>query len=175
MAGLTDLSNELLVIIASFLAARKDSLALSKLCLTSHRLLAIAQPALYSSVRLSNPPEEPLRPMKSFLLTVLSQPELAKATQELSFINDNHLHYEWPIRLDESYAIGLFAAISKADYDATSRNDRSPLVVALLSRLPNLKHICYTAEVPLPYILLNATFEMQEEIGILSRLESFHL
>jgi hypothetical protein len=172
MAKLTDLSNELLFHIASFLMTGEDSQSLSNLCITSHRLLAIAQPALYTNVHIAELAEDPLKLMTRFLLTISECPNLAKATQELSFINDHCIRYD---KLDSQDGTCPAASI----YARPSRT-RLPifeelLAAAILSRLPNLKHICYTAELGASYPLLRHNHELQRDTGALAKLETFHL
>ncbi|KAF2182371.1 hypothetical protein K469DRAFT_636697 [Zopfia rhizophila CBS 207.26] len=98
MAKLADLSNELLLNIVSYLATGDDIdvKTLLNLCRTSRLLLDIAQPALYTCVRIAEPAADPLKPLKIFLRTLMERPSLTKATQELALINDRGIRYELP-------------------------------------------------------------------------------
>jgi hypothetical protein len=168
MARFTDLSNELLFLIASFLTTGEDSQSLSYLCLTSHRLLAIAQPALYTNVQIAEWPQDPLKLMAKFLLTLFERPDLAKVTEKLSFINEHCVQYG---RLNGRNEDALYTHLTKEELQLFEK----PLAVALLSRLPNLKHLCYTAELGSSYSLLRHIHDLQRDTCALSKLETFHL
>ena len=109
MAKLVDLSNELLLIIISYLAMGDDidSKTLFNLCLASRMFLDVAQPALYTCVRIAEPAPDPLKPLKGFLRTLLERPSLTKSTQKLALINDRGILYEWPGLQHDPYFMDL--------------------------------------------------------------------
>lgn len=162
------LSNELLFLIAFSPTTGGDSQSISCLCLTSHRLLAIAQPALYTNIQIASLPQDPLKLMTKLLLTLLEPPDLAKATQKLSCINDYCVQYG---RLNSRNEDALYPYLTKEEFQLFEKS----LAVALLSRLPNLKHLCYTAELGSSYPLLRHICDLQRDTCALSKLETFHL
>jgi hypothetical protein len=177
MAGLVDLSNELLLIVVSYLSTGDpiDSIALLNLCRTSRALLDIAQPALYTHVRLAEPTPDPLKPLKSFLRTILERPSLAKETQSLSLINDRGIRYEWPGLRYDPYFMDLSSLIGGHPSEIEPNLCYRPLAVEILARLPNLQHIRFTAEVAPPRSLLEHIRNLQDQGPTLSKLKTFHL
>ncbi|EOA81726.1 uncharacterized protein SETTUDRAFT_99548 [Exserohilum turcica Et28A] len=91
MAKITDLSNELLINITSYLSTGDEYAVktLLYLCRTSRVLLGVAQPALYTSVRIVESTTDPLIHLKLFLRTVIECPSLAQKTKELALFNDH--------------------------------------------------------------------------------------
>ncbi|KAF2125382.1 hypothetical protein P153DRAFT_425802 [Dothidotthia symphoricarpi CBS 119687] len=88
-------SNEILFNVVAHLVTGDDIdvKTLLNLCRSSRVLLDIAQPALYTCVRITEPAVDPLKPLKIFLRTLMERPSLSKETQELALINDRHLHF----------------------------------------------------------------------------------
>ncbi|EDU49278.1 predicted protein [Pyrenophora tritici-repentis Pt-1C-BFP] len=96
MAQISDLPNELLFNIAWFLITGhiSDVRALLHLCRVSRQFCGIAQPALYTCVRMAVPVEGPLKPLKLFFRTIIERPPLAQKTRKLALLDDwGHLHY----------------------------------------------------------------------------------
>ncbi|EUC30758.1 hypothetical protein COCCADRAFT_103024 [Bipolaris zeicola 26-R-13] len=93
MARITDLSNEILLDIISYLTTSDDSnvRTLSHLCRTSRSLCGVAQPALYSCVRIVESATDPLLHLKLFLWTLIECPSLAQKTKEFALYNDRGL------------------------------------------------------------------------------------
>jgi len=177
MANLADLSNELLLIIVSYLTTGDDIdiQALFNLCRTSQRLLAIARPALYTCVRIAEPASDPLRSLEIFLRTLLERPDLTKATRELAVINDLGIPYEWPALQHDPYVMDLSFLISGHPNEIEPELCYRPLAMEVLSRLPNLQHLQVTAEIEPPYSLLQHMHQLQADSSILSKLKMFHL
>jgi hypothetical protein len=177
MAKLVDLSTELLLIIVSYLATGNDidTAALLNLCCTSRVLLDIALPALYSCVRIPETTPDPLKSLKCFIQTILQRPELAKATQELALLNDRGIRYEWPALQDDPYFMEISSLVCGHPREIEPELCYGPLAVEALARLPNLRHIRFTAEIEPPRALLERVHRLQSESGILSKLKTFHL
>jgi hypothetical protein len=177
MAKLVDLSNELLLIIVSYLATGDDvdSTALFNLCLTSRALLIVARPALYTCVRLAEPAPDPLKSLKVFLKTILAHPSLAKETQTLALINDRGIRYEWPALQKDPHFIDLSSSIGGHPSEIEPDLCYYPLAVEVLTRLPNLQHIRFTAEIESPHSLLERMHELQAQTSVFSKLKTFHL
>jgi hypothetical protein len=177
MAKLVDLSNELLLIIVSYLATGDDidTKTLFNLCRTSRVFLDIAQPALYTCVRIAEPTPDPLKPLKIFLQTLLERPSLAKSTQKLALINDRGIRYEWPVLQNDPYFMGLSSLIGSRSSEIEPDLCYYPLASEVLARLPNLQHLRFTAEIEPPRSLLERIHQLQAETSILSKLKTFHL
>ncbi|KAI1549429.1 hypothetical protein PtrSN002B_001812 [Pyrenophora tritici-repentis] len=90
MAQISDLPNELLFNIAWFLITGhiSDVRALLHLCRVSRQFCGIAQPALYTCVRMAVPVEGPLKPLKLFFRTIIERPPLAQKTRKLALLDD---------------------------------------------------------------------------------------
>jgi hypothetical protein len=177
MAKLVDLSNELLLIIVSYLATGDDvdSTALFNLCLTSRAFLIVARPALYTCVRLAEPAPDPLKSLKVFLKTILAHPSLAKETQTLALINDRGIRYEWPALQKDPQFIDLSSSIGGHPSEIEPDLCYYPLAVEVLTRLPNLQHIRFAAEIESPHSLLERMHELQAQTSVFSKLKTFHL
>jgi hypothetical protein len=177
MAKLVDLSNELLLIIVSYLVTGDDidNKTLLNLCRTSRVFLDIAQPALYTCVWIAEPTPDPLKPLKVFLRTLLERPSLTKSTRKLALINDRGIRYEWPGLQHDSYFIGLSSLIGGHSFEIEPDLCYYPLAAEVLARLPNLQHIRFTAEIEPPRSLLERVHQLQAETSILSKLKTFHL
>ncbi|KAF2831237.1 hypothetical protein CC86DRAFT_463177 [Ophiobolus disseminans] len=177
MANLTDLSNELLLIIASYLTTGTvvDTQALSNLCLTTRGLLSIAQPALYTCIEIREPPGDPLKPLKSFLKTLLGRPELGEAAQELALTNDRAIRYEWPALQHDPYFMDISEAVGGHPHEIEPELCYHPLAVEVLARLPNLRSLRFTANIEAPRSLLQYTHQLQADSNILSKLKTFQL
>lgn len=139
-------------------------------------MLALAQPALYADVRIAEPVNDTLRPMKSFLKTLVEHPALGEATQELSVIDARLLLYEYPARPDHNCCPELSHLLPKGVAEVVELEIFfHPLAIALLARLPNLRHLRYTAKVSPPTALLDHMHQLRINSSILSKLKTFHL
>lgn len=174
MAGLTDLSNELLFDIVSHLSTgnRSDGVALVQLCQTSHRLLDIAQPALYTSIAIAE--SRCLSSLRSLRRTLIQQPSLADKTTKLALFHNAGVNDEWD---DISQNAILRELPTSINYLFEKKSDLCyyGLAVDVLARLPNLQHLRFTAATDSPWLLLERLREVRRDAAILSELETFHL
>jgi hypothetical protein len=177
MARITNLSTELLLHIIFYLSAGDtyDIKALSHLCHTSQLLFHVAQPALYSSVRIVESRTDSLLRLKLFLRTLLEHPSLAQQTKELALFNDRGVRYEWPALEQDTISMELLALIGGHTSEIEPDLCYHPLAVQVLVRLPNLQHLQFTAQIEAPRSLLHRIYEMQAGFSILSKLKTFHL
>lgn len=177
MAELKDLSNELLLLVVSCLTTgdKADVQALLNVCLTSQRLCDIAQPALYTCARIPSSEPDPLKQLKIFLLSILQYPDLAEAPRELALNNDFGIGYEWPALQQDPYFMDLSASVVGHPNEIDPELCYRPLAIEALSRLPNLEHLHFTADIEPPYSLLQNMHRSQAEDSILSKLKTFHL
>jgi hypothetical protein len=177
MVKLVDLPNELLLNVASWLMTTDpaDIRSLYSLCRASRALLKILLPALYTCVRISETPSDPLKFMKCFLRTILQHPELAKETQTLALTNDRGIRYEWPFLQQDPFFMDLSFLIHGHAGEIEPELCYCPLAAEVLTRLPNLQHIHFTAEIEPPRALLERVHQLQSETSILSKLKTFHL
>lgn len=177
MAKLADLSNEIILHVVSYLTTgnEPDVEALFHLCRTSHRLFDIAQPALYTCVKLVEPAAEPLGPLKKFLRTVIERPSLAGETQQLALFNDRGVRYEWPSLGNDVIFMELSALIGGHSAEIEPELCYYPLALEVLARLPNLQHLFLTAQIEHPHSLLQRVHNLQAELSVLSKLKTFHL
>jgi hypothetical protein len=177
MARITDLSTELLLHIIFYLSAGDayDIRALSYLCSTSQLLFRVAQPALYSSIRIVESRTDPLIHLKLFLRTLLEHPSLAQHTKELALFNDRGVRYEWPAFEQDTTFMELLALIGGHTSEIEPDLCYHPLAAQVLARLPNLQHLQFTAQIEAPRSLMHRIHEMQADFSILSKLKTFHL
>lgn len=177
MARITDLSNEILLDIISYLTTSDDSnvRTLSHLCRTSRSLCGVAQPALYSCVRIVESATDPLLHLKLFLWTLIECPSLAQKTKEFALYNDRGLRYEWPALEQDAVFMELSALIGGHSSEIEPELFYYPLAVQVLARLPNLQHIHFTAQIEAPRALMHRIYEMQVDLLIFSKLKTFHL
>jgi hypothetical protein len=177
MARITDLSNELLFNVVFYLSTgyRSDVKTLFHLCQTSRMLFEVAQPALYTCVRIIESAADPLAHLKLFLRTLIQCPSLAKKTKELALINDFPVCYEWPALEHDVVFMELSALIGGHNFGIVPELCYYPLDVQVLARLPNLEHFHYTAQIEAPRSLMHCMHEMQANFSILSKLKTFHL
>lgn len=177
MAKITDLSNELLLNIVSYLTTgdASDVKALLHLCRTSHQLFAAAQPALYTHVPIAEPISELLAPLKLFLRTLLEHPSLARKTQDLTLSNDLGVRYEWPTLGHDAVFMEISALIGGFSGEIEPELCYYPFAVHILARLPNLQHLHLTAKIEAPSSLVQRLHEMRKNTAFLSRLKTFDL
>lgn len=178
MAKLVDLSDELILIIISYLTTveRPEIEALLSLCRTSRLLLNVVQPALYASVRIEEPEGDPLKSLKSFLWTVLTRPSLARQTQTLALTNDRAIRYDWPRLEHDEVFINLSVLIRGQPLEIDPDFCYHPLAVQILAQLPNLRHFEFTAQIEHPRALLQRMHSLRtEDAFFLSNLKTFHL
>ena len=177
MAKIFDLSNELLLNIVLYLTTGDEPnvRALLHLCRVSRALFNVAQPALYTCVRIAEPAEDPLRPLKLFLRTLLERPLLAKKTQELALFNDRRVPYEWPALGQDAVFMELSALIGGHPGEIEPELCYYPLAVYVLAKLPNLQHLHFTAQIEPPRFLVHRLHEMRADPSFLSKLKTFHL
>jgi hypothetical protein len=177
MARITDLSTELLLNIIFYLSAGDayDIRALSHLCSTSQLLFYVAQPALYSSIRIVESRTDPLIHLKLFLRTLLEHPSLAQHTKELALFNDRGVRYEWPAFKQDTIFMELLVLMGGHTSEIEPDLCYYPLAAQVLARLPNLQHLHFTAQIEAPRSLMHRIYEMQADFSILSKLETFHL
>lgn len=177
MAGITDLSTELLLNIIFYLSAGdvSDVRALFYLCHTSRMLFDVAQPALYSRVRIFESETDPLVHLKLFLRTLTEHPLLAQKTKELALFNDRVMHYEWPALEHDAIFMGISALIGGHASEIEPDLCYYPLAVQVLARLPNLQHLHFTAQIEAPRSLMHRIHEIQADLSTLSNLKTFHL
>lgn len=174
---LSDLSNEILINIFSHLQPGDDldTTPLLNLCLTSRRLASIAQPALYTDVRIRETTPDPLRYLKLFLINILKIPSLGRATRELSLVNDRDVRSEWPVVTSDAQFMSICELIGGYKNEIEPDICCSPLAVEVLSRLPNLEKLHVRAEIEPPVALVKWMHERQRSVGMFSRLKTFHL
>lgn len=177
MAKITDLSNELLINITSYLSTGDEYAVktLLYLCRTSRVLLGVAQPALYTSVRIVESTTDPLIHLKLFLRTVIECPSLAQKTKELALFNDHGVRYDWPALEHDAVFMELSALIGGHSFEIEPELCYYPLAVQILARLPNLRHLHLTTQIEAPRSLMQRMHEMQADLSILSKLKTFHL
>jgi hypothetical protein len=177
MARLIDLPNELLLDVASCLTTGDgiDVRTLYSLCRTSRTFLKIALPALYVCVRIIETTNDPLQSLKCFLRTILQYPELAEKTQRLAIADNRGVRYEGPALLWHTPFLDSSPVKEGEGVQVDSDLYYGSLVVDVLGNLPNLQHICFTAEVKAPKEILECIHQMQRDDSILSKLRSFHL
>lgn len=177
MAGITDLSTELLLNIILYLSTgdASDVRALFYLCHMSRMLFNVAQPALYSCIRLVESATDPLVHLKLFLRTLTEHPLLAQKTKELALYNDRGVRYEWPALEHDAIFMELSALIGGHASEIEPDLCYYPLAVQVLARLPNLQHLQFTAQIEAPRCLMHRIHEMRADSSILSKLKTFHL
>ncbi|KAH6628996.1 hypothetical protein C7974DRAFT_393591 [Boeremia exigua] len=178
MAKLVELSDEIVLVIISYLITDEESKvgALLSLCRTSRRLVNLAQPALYACVRIKEPEGDPLKPLKSFLWTVLTRPLLARQTRALALTNDRAICYDWPRLEHDEVFIDICVLIRGRPFEIDPDFCYHPLAVHTLAQLPNLRHFEFTAEIEHPRALLQRMHTLRcEDALFLSKLETFHL
>jgi len=177
MARITDLSNELLLNITFYLSTSdgSDVRTLLYLCYTSRLLFGVAQPALYTCVRIVESATDPLVHLKLFLRTLIEFPSLAQKTKELALFNDRTVRYEWPALKHDAVFMKLSALIGGHPSEIEPELCYHPLAVQVLARLPNLQHLHFTAQIEAPRSLMHRIYEMQADLSILSKLNTFHL
>ena len=177
MARITDLSNKLLLEIAFWLSTglECDIRALLRLCYTSRMLYDVAQPALYTRVRMTEYAPDSLANLKLFLWTLLDYPSSAQKTKELALFNDRRFRYVWPALGQDAVFMNLSAFIGGHPSEIEPELSYYPLAVQVLARLPNLQHLHSTAQIEAPRSLMQRIHEMQVEFSILSKLKTFHL
>ncbi|KAH9882990.1 hypothetical protein J1614_000356 [Plenodomus biglobosus] len=177
MARITDLSNELLLGITFYISTSdgSDVRALLHLCQTSRLLFGVAQPALYTCVRIVESATDPLLHLKLFLRTLIECPSLAQKIKELALLNDRGVRYEWPALKHDAVFMELSALIGGHPSEIEPELCYYPLAVQVLARLPNLQHLHFTAQIEAPRSLMHRLYEMQADLSILSKLKTFHL
>jgi hypothetical protein len=181
MVKLIDLPNELLLNITSCLTTGHeiDIKTLYSLCRTSRAFLKIALPALYVCVRIVETTNDPLQSLKCFLRTILQYPELAKKTQRLALADNRGIRYKGPALHWHTPFLDSSPVIEGETLEVAPEVDpelyHGSLAVEVLGKLPNLQHICFTAEVKPPKEMLECIHQMQKDDSILSKLKSFHL
>jgi hypothetical protein len=178
MTKLTDLSNEILFSIVAYFTSgdASDVEALLNLCRTSRTLVAVARPALYTCVQLTEPAPDPLKTLKLFLKTSIECPELAKKTRELILFNDRGIRYEWPnLGCDDTF-MRLSALIGGQDGDIEPELCYKPLALYVLARVPNVHHVHLEAQIEHPRALLKHMHEKRDgDTSFLAKLKTFHL
>ncbi|KAF2635128.1 hypothetical protein P280DRAFT_474044 [Massarina eburnea CBS 473.64] len=177
MTTLIDLPNELLLSITSHFTTGNeiDVTTLLSLCRTSRLLRYIAQPALYTCVRISEPEDDPLRPLKIFLKTLLQRPALAKVNRELDIVNDRELGHDRPALREDECFMEISALIGGYSSEINPDLCFFPLAVEVLARLPNLQHLRLTCEIAHPGYLLGQLHHLRASGTILSELKTFRL
>jgi hypothetical protein len=175
MTKLLDLPNELLGDVAAHLAT--DFIALHSLCACSCLLRDIAQPWLYSCVRiplLTKIKLAPLESLQMFHRTITERPDLASCVKEVS-LNDASPTHQTTGFLDDQDLREFEATALGADMKHISYQSIG-LVIQIFSLVPNVEHIALVAGFRHPQgLLLQLHHRMRTESSFLSKLRSFHL
>lgn len=176
MAQLTDLPNELLLNIASQVAADDDNgtQSLFNLCQSSRLLHDIARSVLYTFVRIAGPANAPLRPLTVFLKTLAKHPSLANATRWLSLVNEHHEPLSLP---GNTHPTGIAAMVktNPAEIEPGLNLDYYDFTVKVLTMFPKLQHLHLTPGDEDEHVLLRRVHDQQASSSILSELKTLHV
>lgn len=157
---------------ASWFYGPTDARTLMRLCLSSRVLRDVAQPVLHMHAKLPLGTDDPLRPLRRFLRTILQRPDLARSVKSL--------YLQTPDQVKDDNALDLSvlrtALLLTPDMCAGRPIPQfNILALAILSRLHNLECLTLTARLQHPRNFIRSVHRLRSRTPALPKMKSFHL